>query len=119
MTVGEAMADPRVIFYILFGLLLLVCMAVDMLVYQARIARSRGTLTPWQVLLMSLRTGGNGFEVSSRAEPFPDVDASLEGLSDEEIQQLHGPLNGHPINAHWARRMPLPIQRLAGGKKLR
>ena len=90
-TVGEAMADPRVIFYILFGLLLLVCMAVDMLVYQARIARSRGTLTPWQVLLMSLRTDGNGFEVSSRAEPFPDVDASLEGLSDEAIQQLYRP----------------------------
>ena len=87
---APTLGQPKLVATCLRGALL-IGMGVDMAVHQARIARARGLLTPWQVFLAAFRADGNGFEISSRAEPFPDVEASLEGLSADVIQELYRP----------------------------
>lgn len=61
-----------------------------MLVLQARKAGKRGVLTPWQVALATIRADA-GFAISSQAEPFPDLDASIEHLSPEIIRTFYQP----------------------------
>ena len=90
VTMIEALEDPRLIFYIIFGLMCIVAMCFDMFVVQRDRARSRGLLTPWEVCKAAVMED-TGFTISSRAEPFPRTDANLDDLPEAVVHGLYRP----------------------------
>ena len=86
----EALEDPRLIFFLVFSVMCISAMIIDMFVIQTRRARRRGLLTPWQVCKAAFQAD-HGFSISSRAEPFPETDATLDDLPPEMVHALYRP----------------------------
>ena len=90
VTLVEALEDPRLVFFVVFSLLAVSALLFDMLVIQAQRARRRGLLTPWEVV-KAMVDDDTGFHISSRAEPFPRTDATLDDVPDETVHALYRP----------------------------
>ena len=90
VTLLEALEDPRLVFFVIFSLLAVSVLLFDMLVIQARRARRRGLLTPWEVV-KAMVDDDTGFHISSRAEPFLRTDATLDDVPDATLRALYRP----------------------------
>ena len=86
----EALEDPRLIFFLFFSIACVSAMLFDMFVIQTRRARRRGLLTPWEVCKAALQAD-HGFSISSRAEPFPEAEATLDDLPPDMVHTLYRP----------------------------
>ena len=90
-SLGSALADAKVLFYILGGAALIAGMLVEIFRNQRAIAIRRGLMTPWEVFCAAFKSDV-GFTISSAAEPLhDDVECSLAELSDVQLRTLYQP----------------------------